>query len=364
MPDVLTILSMRHVQPALGFSPVYEFEDHLVRLMSAALVVPAARPDWQQRFLRGPARFRVSPMLLEHQPDPGGTLLICAPTPMHLAGLASIKGWRAGYSKVAAFIIDSYQARNYNMPPFVAELDHLFTPILEDVELLEQKTGVATSLLPFGADTLFQGCDRDATGRPIDVIGFGRQPEVYDLPLRDALNKPGSGRFYMHSTLNSPTPISHTDERTVFWKTLRRANLSLAFCTLSYYQRKIPVSIITPRWFESLNAGCIVIGKRPQTPLADQLLGWEDATIDLPDEGADVVRFVEDLLGQTDRLDAARRRSRQQFLKHHDVRYRIAQVLDAVGHPHSAPLTQELADVRSAASAYDPRLDLEMADQT
>lgn len=364
MAEPLTILSMRDVQPALGFSPVYEFEDHLVRLMSAELVVPTARPDWQQRFLRGPARFRVSPMLLGRQPAPGGTLLVGAPTPMHLAGLASIKNWRAGYRKVAAFIIDSYQARNYNLPPCVAELDHLFTPILEDVELLEQKTGVPTSLLPFGADALVQGTDRDASGRQIDVIGFGRQPEVYDKPLRAAFNRPGSGRFYLHSTLDSPTPISRTDERTVFWKTLRRANLSLAFCTLSYYQRKIPVSIITPRWFESLNAGCIVIGKRPQTPLADRLLGWEDATIDLPDEGGDIAGFVEGLLGQTDRLDAARRRSRQQFLKRHDIRYRIAQVLDTLEHSHSDTLTQELAQLRAAAEAYDPRLDLEMADQT
>lgn len=346
MDTQISILSLRRALPVLGWTAVYEFEDFLARATGGSLHLPARRSASVRRLLRGPLRRRFGHLTLEEppRPTPGShnVLIAVATTPMQLQMLLSVPAWRS-FDQVVAYVIDSYKHGDY--PPLTDRLDHVFTPILEDVEPVRKLTGVPTTLIPFGYDVLVEGSDRGHRHRPIDVIGYGRQPPEHLRAVRDAFNRPGSGRLFFHSTYEHPRPRDVQQERDLFWKLLRRSNLAMAFCTQAFYQRSIPVSIVTCRWFECLTAGCVVVGRRPATPLADRLFDWPDATIEAPEDPTGFVPFIEDLLAQPERLDEARRVTRRHFLARHDVRHRIRDMWQALDLPLPGGLEAELGEL-------------------
>lgn len=346
------ILSLRAALPVVGWTAVYEFEDRLAEATGGTIHTAAFRGPSARRVLRGPLRRRFGHFTVPDppRPTPGrrSLLLAVATTPAQLQMLLGVPAWRS-FDQVAAYVIDSYRYADF--PPLASQLDHIFTPILEDVEVVQRRTGVPTTLIPFAYDVLVQGSDRDHRHRPIDVIGYGRQPPEHQRAIRDAFNRPGTGRIYFHSTYEQPRPRNFQQERDLFWKILRRSNLALAFCTKEFYQRPIPVSIVTCRWFECMTAGCVVVGRRPTTPLADQLFDWTDATIEAPDDPAEFVPFIEDLLAQPERLDEARRITRRHCLARHDLRHRIRDMWSALDLRLPERLEAELEELARVSAA-------------
>lgn len=355
MATAFSIVSLRGIEPTLGWTPIYEFEDLLASATEGTIHRPALKGRTARRLLRGPLRQRFGHITFADPPRPvpgrDNVLIAVATTPTQLQMLLGVPGLRS-FDHVVAYVIDSYRYADY--PEVTSRLDRIFTPILEDVEALQERFGVPTTLLPFGYDALVQGSDRDHRHRPIDVIGYGRQPPEHQRAIREAFNRPGSDRLYFHSTYHHPRPRDVREERDLFWKLLRRSNLALAFCTKAFYQRPIPVSIVTCRWFECLTAGCVVVGRRPSTPLADQLFDWPDATIEAPDDPAEFVPFVEDLLAQPERLDEARRVTRRQFLARHDVRYRIRDIFTTLGLPLPVALEAGLDELSRLSEKARP----------
>jgi len=110
--------------------------------------------------------------------------------------------------------------------------------------------------------------------------------------------------------------------------------------------RQFPHSFVTMRWFECGAAGCGIIGKRPTTPLADELLDWEDATIELPDHPQESVKFVEEILQDTSRLNSIHQRNYAENLARHDLRYRIKTMLEQLGIGLPERLVNELSQLK------------------
>lgn len=127
---------------------------------------------------------------------------------------------------------------------------------------------------------------------------------------------------------------------------LRRAKLSLAFDPLYPGMQR----------FQSGAAGCGIVGKRPTTPLANELLDWEDAAIELPDDPEASAAFVEQLLSGQPRLNAIHQRNYLENLARHDWRYRIEQMLTTLGVELPDRLVNELRHMRLQAQAARERL--------
>ncbi|MGF1524368.1 MAG: glycosyltransferase [Leptolyngbyaceae cyanobacterium] len=276
-----------------------------------------------------------------------------------LSMLSSIPNWRKQFDVVAAYVVDAWLFNAY--PKETYQLDHLFVPVLEAIEGLEQKFKIPVSLLPFGANVLLHGSgQRD---RPIDVMSFGRTPVEFHQSLSQGLNCPGSDRvYYRHPAVDrnwypqNDRYEGRVDQeyRLLFHQMMRRSKIVLAFDPLydtdQLYEShnvntrpwKFKHSVLSLRWIEGCAAGCTILGKRPKTVLADQILNWEDATVELPEDPEQWLGFTEKLLEDTSRLQAIYQRNYIESLARHDWRYRIRDVFEILQLPLPTLLTDEL----------------------
>ena len=130
--------------------------------------------------------------------------------------------------------------------------------------------------------------------------------------------------LYLHSPLGSITGPGVHAERGMLFKLLQRTRISLAFHLYVEPQGDRPRSMmVTSRWLESLLAGCIVAGRRPVSRMADDMLGWEGATLELSEDPRQAVEELEGLLSREDELAAQRRSNIRNMLLRHDWRDRI-----------------------------------------
>jgi hypothetical protein len=69
-----------------------------------------------------------------------------------------------------------------------------------------------------------------------------------------------------------------------------------------------------------------VIGKRPHTNSASDLIGWNDATLEVPDDPVSAVGMVRELARDAAFLAAQGRRNALEMCCRNDWRYRILQI--------------------------------------
>ena len=81
--------------------------------------------------------------------------------------------------------------------------------------------------------------------------------------------------------------------------------------------------MVTSRWLESLLSGCIVAGRRPVSRMADDMLCWPNATVELSENPQCASEELISLLSCNDSLEQQRRTNIFQTLTRHDWRYRI-----------------------------------------
>jgi hypothetical protein len=251
--------------------------------------------------------------------------------------LSSIPKWRERFDVVIAYIFDSWEPAIYSNN--VYHLDHLFVALPEIIDELKQSFGIPVSLIPFAADVLAQGSCQ--LKRSIDVTSFGRIPSHYDTVFSNKFNQPGSEQIYYKSTPRTeetfpklPYEMRRDEPDTLLlFHILRHSKLTLAFDPLYPGMRRFPYSFITLRWFYGTATGGAVVGKRPTTPLMDELMNWEDATIELPDDPQKSAKFINELLQDEVRLNSIYKRNYVESLARHDWRHRIQSMLEAVKIP-------------------------------
>jgi len=360
----LYLLSCRNTASSVSCDPVYELENLIASTCNATILAPSYRPAvrrarstggkvnrWVEKaFGKTIGRYEpVSPIL----PATTGpkVLLVITICGADLSLLSAIKGWRQQFDCVAAYVFDAWGLPIY--PSFTQQLDHLFVPMPELITSLHQGLNIPVSFLPFGVDALCQGSI--ATDRPIDVISYGRIPQPFHNAFAAAFNQPQSSQLYYRATPRrrdyAPAlPYEQREDqrdRQLFFQLLRRTKLALAFDTLYPGMREFPYSFVTLRWFEGAATGCTIIGKRPTTPVADELLNWEDATIEIPDDPLAAIAFVQALLADSSRLETIRQRNYWNALAQHDWRWRIQQIFQTLNLPIPHQLAHELKSVEA-----------------
>ena len=89
----------------------------------------------------------------------------------------------------------------------------------------------------------------------------------------------------------------------MLFKLLHRTRIALAFNLLVEPEGERPRSMmVTSRWLESLLSGCIVAGRRPVSRMADEMLFWPNATVELSEDPETASEEIITLLLNNDSL--------------------------------------------------------------
>jgi hypothetical protein len=209
--------------------------------------------------------------------------------------------------------------------------------------MVEERFGVSSSLLRQGFDCLnWASVNPD---RGTDLIGFGRQPESFHRSFQKAFHHSQSLLMYLHSPIGTTVGPDVWTERPMILKLLQKSKISLAF-NLSIEplgSRPRAENFLTNRWLESLGCGCVVVGKRPPGQMAQEMLCWPEATIELPDDAREAPAIIMALASDTTFLHTTRLRNVIEMCRRHDWRYRIRDIYNRFDLELPPALRSELA---------------------
>jgi hypothetical protein len=97
------------------------------------------------------------------------------------------------------------------------------------------------------------------------------------------------------------------------------------------------------------------VGKRPQTPLYEELFPWENATIELPDDVETGIEFIEELLKNKPLLETIHKRNYLESLARNDWRHRLKQMFEILEIPLPQPLKADLEKLNQLYLENSPK---------
>lgn len=339
----MTVISAGLGAPHAGWAAVDELATLMAGYFGADLRTPAPLPAPWWRRVAGREQPRFAP-----QASVGGDVLfVVARGPQDLAVIDCIPQARRRFARIHAFVTDSYFQAGY--PRQTSLYDGITVTASDDMAFVRQRFGTAVHHVHQGVDAL-RWTPRMERPRDIDVLAYGRTPASYHACLQQRFHDAASPHLYLHSPLGNLAGPTVQIERGMLFKLLHRSRLSLAFHLLVEPQGDRPRSMmVTSRWLESLVAGCIVVGRRPLSQMADEMLCWEGATLELPQQPEAAADRIEELLDDDAALAAQRRRNVAETTARHDWRWRIQQLCTLYGWDTPPALRQDLRHVEALA---------------
>ncbi len=333
------VLSGRGIQRFAAQNCVNEFEDVIVRTLGARLVCPESGNNMAA--LDGLAG------------QDTVAWLVCLTIHQVPALLAAVPRWRKRFARVVVYVFDSYERfpgsvtfrqRYSRSMRTLNQVDRIYVALGGGVQRYQRRFAVPVAFLPLAADVLQFGSAR--TERCISINAYGRQHAGHSRVLDAHFNaRDGEGLFFHTSHTAIGAVHDYRAHRRQFWKMLTMSHIAMAYDPLAVNRsgdNAFGFSFIGQRWFESLAAGCLVVGRRPVCEETQHYLGWPDATVELPADDAAVLPFMLGLLRDTERLERAHRENYRQSLLRNDWRHRLARMLDDLGIERPAVLVQEL----------------------
>ena len=110
--------------------------------------------------------------------------------------------------------------------------------------------------------------------------------------------------------------------------------------------------MVTSRWLESLLSGCIVVGRRPISRMADEMLNWNNATLELPESPQDAADALQLLLADNDIQTEQRRLNIYNTMRQHDWRARMSSLCALHGWEPPSILKEELEQLAQRCEAW------------
>lgn len=278
-----------------------------------------------------------------------------------ISALYELKTIRKNFRNVILYIFDSYNfpkallkalpfSRIARIGKLLSSVDHIFVG-LEGGEK-EYGTCVETNIsyVPLAADVKnFGSCETN--GRCISVNAYGRQNESHTSILSRQFNSKDSEQLFAHTNhLHIDKILNYVEHRRQFWSLLRHSKISLAYdgyIVNRSGKNRFPFSFIGQRWFESLAAGCVVVGNRPTCASTDEYIGWEDATIECPNGDGEFLQFIEELLQDTERLVKTCQRNYANSLIKNDWRCRLVNILEVSQNEIGTKLAKDVSCLES-----------------
>lgn len=342
----MTVLCAGLGAPHAGWVAIDELALILARCFDAELLSSPSLPTpWLRRALHRP-----KPGFAPIESSGGDVLFVVARGPEDLAMVGAIKNVRRKFVRIHAFVTDSYFRAGFVQE--TALFDSITVTAHEDVAYPAERFGIKVHQLYQGTDSL-QWAPRAEHAREIDIMAFGRTPPSYQACFTQRFHAPDSPHLYLHSPLGSLAGPSVHLERGMLFKLLHRTRISLAFHLLVEPEGSRPRSMmVTSRWLESLLAGCIVAGRRPDSRMADEMLNWTGATHELPETTADAADALCELLANNNAMASQRRLNVERMVAQHDWRHRISRLCELMDLPAPATLRNELSEVAELAEKW------------
>lgn len=342
----MTVLCAGMSTPHAGWVAIDELAQLLSLYFDAPLLSASPRPEPWWRQVSGRHRPRYSPI----ECSGGDVLFVVARGPEDLALAAAIPNVRKKFSRIHAFVTDSYFRAGYVRETEL--FDSITVTAHEDVAFPSQRFGIGVHQLYQGADAL-RWVPRQEYLRDIELIAYGRTPPSYHVAMSNRFHSDASPHLYLHSPLgNLSGPGVHL-ERGMLFKLLHRTQISLAFNLMVEPQGSRPRSMmVTSRWLESLLAGCVVAGHRPVSRMADEMLDWPGATFELPAEPEAATDCLESMLASRDTFAIQRRSNIAQMLSQHDWRYRIDSLCKLLAWSRPSRLDEDLGRLQDLATRW------------
>ncbi|MBB2487069.1 glycosyltransferase family 1 protein [Mitsuaria sp. WAJ17] len=342
----IAVLCAGPAAPHAGWAAIDELADLLAHYFEAPLLSPSQRPP------AAPWRWlgRGQPRWVGLGATEGDVLLVVAHGPEQLAMVQALGDVRRHFQRVYGWVTDSYHQPGFG--PATALYDAITVTAVEDADFPRQRFGVQVHPVYQGVDAL-RWAPRQTHARDIDLIAYGRNPPSYHAHFSRICHAADSPLLYLHSPLGAlQGPTVHL-ERGMLFKLLHRSRISLAFHLFVEPQGQRPRSMmVTSRWLESLLAGCLVAGKRPRSRMAEDMLDWPDATLELADDPAQALDQLRDWLAREADFRDQRRLNTRQVLLRHDWRYRLLQLCQAFQLPVPPSLQSDLALLEALALQF------------
>lgn len=346
--NVFVLSELESQNNHVGWLASYDIENTLVDTCNATIISP--QPNNQIRlFKRYRQKIFQSWFKLKDLPTLGAGPNVLLAIGMGTSSLRMIPALGSLVKKFdvrLAYLFDLYEPQ-YLDRQIISQLDRLFIPIAEITDKVNENFPGKASFLPHAFDVLTYGSDN--RHRCIDITSYGRRnPDLHQC-LQKNFNQPESPRFYFHSTFSQPRVDSYREHRTLLAKLLAKSQISLCF-EPSEIERFYGYSPVLTRWFEGWAAGCTIVGKRPFGKGVEELIGWTNSTIEIPDTPSEWIPFFEEILGDKPMLQENTVRNYRECLLRHDWRYRIKDMLETVGLPLPENLQAEIGQLKQKAN--------------
>lgn len=331
--------------PHAGWVAIDELAELLSFYLDAEVLSPKVLPNgWLQRQIR-PHQVTYEPLNTRG----GDVLIVVARGPGDLGMVNAIADCRKKFGKIYGFVTDSYFQAGFVKE--TALFDAITVTAHEDIAFPKTRFHIPVHQLYQGADCL-TWVPQISHHRDIDVMGFGRTPPTYQACFSQRFHPASSPYLYLHSPLGNLSGPSVHLERGMLFKLLQRTRISLAFHLYVEPQGGRPrAMMVTSRWLESLLSGCIVVGRRPVSRMADEMLCWPGATTELSEHPPTAADELEALLLRNDGLAAQRRTNMAEMLARHDWRYRIQAFCNLMNLPVPAKLHIDLARLQALGAS-------------
>lgn len=344
----ISVLCTGFSHPHVGWVSIDELAQLLVKYFDAELLTPVRKvAPWLMGTIR-PHRQHFKTI----NTDGGDVLFVVAHGPSDLEAIKAIPHCRHKFKKIYAWVNDSYFCAAF--PLETAWFDGITVTALEDMDFVRNKFNIHVHHLYQGADCLtWAPKNLDIIQRTIDLIGFGRNPPSYHKVFSQQFHSAQSPFLYLHSPLgNISGPDVHI-ERGMLFKLLHRSKVSLAFHLFVEPQLQRPRSMmVTSRWLESLLSGCIVAGRRPQSQMAEDMLCWPGATLELSETPLEAAEQLEQIFLNDSDFIAQRKINIHQMLLRHDWRYRIHALCKLWDWEIPTMLKQDLEELTRLCSSF------------
>lgn len=333
--------------PHAGWTAIDELAELFIDYYDAEVLSPQVLTGWSLAQQIRPHLVRYAPL----ETRGGDVLIVVARGPGDLAMIKAIPQCRTKFTKIIGFVTDSYFHAGYR--PETAEFDAITVTAVEDMAFPTAQFGIVVHQLYQGTNCL-AWAPRHTLQREIDVMAFGRTPSSYQTYFSQKFHAPDSPHLYLHSPLGNLAGPSVHVERGMLFKLLHRSRISLAFHLFVEPQGNRPRSMmVTSRWLESLLSGCVVAGRRPISLMAQDMLDWPNATLELSDSPEQAHEELLTLLADADSLAVQSRANSQHMIQRHDWRYRIRDFCQLMELPAPERLAEDLAQLGDLARQFE-----------
>jgi hypothetical protein len=256
------------------------------------------------------------------------------------------------------YLIESWQRdipHLEHLKRYYSRFDAIFSCHAHMCEDIERILGRPCTYLPPGIDAIRFSPLPTMPKRTIDVLNIGRRSAVTHAAL--VLQAQRRDFFYVYDTTRQLRFARHDEHRMLLAEKLKRTRYFFAYPARvdrpELHQGHLEIGY---RFVEGAAAGAVMLGLRPPTAEARDLLAWQDAVIELPFDAADVVEVIERLDADPERLACIRRNGIVHGLRRLDWAHSWQKILAVAGLPPTEKLLQRLETLnRMAATAENLR---------